>query len=101
MLGFTIIIGVYVRKNKKTEKFARVHSPQVRFVLRHFHDTNSTAQSPVVHCSTQLPNALLGSINFDGFQIGRTIEPAYRIQLTVDDSQTNLSRPSVNEQVIS
>lgn len=67
-------------------------SPQMSLMLWHFDNANSTAKSSVVHRATQAPLVLLRIVDFDCFQIGRTVETTNGIQLAVDHSKSNLKR---------
>ena len=66
------------------------------FVLRHFDNADATTQSSVVHRSAKSPLVLLRVVNFNSFQVSRAIKPTDSVQLTVNNSQTDLERRQIN-----
>lgn len=58
--------------------------------LRSSHDSDSAAETSIIHRSTQTPLVLFGVVEFDSFQISGSVETAHCVELAVDHCQTNL-----------
>ena len=66
--------------------------PEMRFVLRHLDDTDATSKSAIIHCATQAPLILFWVVNFNRFQIRRTVETTDGVQLSVDYCKSHLQQ---------
>lgn len=55
-----------------------------------FHHANATTQTAIIHAAAQTPLITFGIIDLDCFQIGSSIEATDGVQLTVNNSETNL-----------